>query len=166
MSSAITRYYLIQAGGGGHHNSVGPMFKSREVYQRGYGIGSFFGKLMGYLKPLALNGLEALADQTYKTGKNVVHDLIGRKPLNDVLRDRGEEAVLQLTEKGLNKIKRKMTKSQSGKGINKRRKRRKPISSTIGGRKRRSKTKQIGGRRTKRKKRRAKKPKRTLDIFQ
>lgn len=172
MASPYTRYYLIQAGGGGgggHHNSMGPLYRQpREFYQNGYGIGSFFGKILRYLKPLALEGLEALSDQTYKTGKGVVHDLIGRKPLDDILKDRGEEAVLQLTERGLNKIKTKMTKSQFGKGINKRNKRRKTNSSSIGGRRKRSKVKQVGGQRKRRRRRnttQTRKTKRTLDIF-
>lgn len=163
MASPYTKYYMIQAGFG-QHNSVGNLYRQKEIYQRGYGIGSFFGKLLQYLKPLAMDGLEALSDQTYKMGKNMVHDLIGRRPLDDVLKDRGQEAILELTERGLNKIKQKMGKSQSGNGINKRGKRRKRNSSAVGGRRRRTTVKQIGGRRRRKTKNR-KKRKRTLDIF-
>lgn len=109
-----------------------------------------------------MNGLEAIADQGYKTAKGVVQDLISQKPLNEMLNDRTEEAIMGLAKKAVNKAKRKMT-GQSGKGINKRRTRR---TALIGGRKRR-KTKQIGGRKTKtRRRRRTTKKKRVLDIFQ
>lgn len=161
-----TRYYAIQAGGG-HHGNVGNLYRSGRFVQRGYGIGSFFIKFLNYLKPLAINGLQALGDQTYKTGKGVFSDIINNKPLEEIIADRGAEAVRGLTERGIKKFKTNMASKQSGRGIYKRKKSRSKRNPTIGARRRGTK-KQIGGRRRVAKKRRSKKrpTKRTLDIFQ
>lgn len=165
-----TRYYAIQAGGGRHGN-VGNLYRSGEFLQRGYGIGSFFANFFKYLKPLAVNGLKALGSQSYKTGQGVFRDIIDDKPLEQIIQDRSEEAIRGLAERGINKIKQKMSAKQDGRGIYKRTKRRKKHNTSIGARRKR--TKQIGGRRRKQKRRapsthtkRKKRPKRTLDIFQ
>lgn len=160
-----TRYYAIQAGGGRHGN-VGNLYRSGEFIQRGYGIGSFFANFFKYIKPMAVSGLHALGDQSYKTGKGVFRDIINNKPLEEIIKDRGEEALRNLSERGINKFKEKMAAKQSGRGLYKRNKRRPKRNSSIGTRRKR--TKQIGGRRSSKKRRSAKskkRTKRTLDIF-
>lgn len=172
MAAATTyaRYYTIQAGGG-YHGNIGNLYRSGEFVQRGYGIGSLLIKAFKYLKPLAWNGLQALGAEGYKTGKGVFNDIIADKPLDQIIKNRGEEAVLGLAERGINKLKRKMQSKQSGNGIYKRKRARKKNNSSVGGRRKRAVTKQIGGRRKRRgarkkRKTKAKRTKRTLDIFQ
>lgn len=167
MSNAYTRYYLIQSGGGVKH--IGPLYSQPLFIQRGHGIGGFLVNILKYLTPLAREGWNALKDQGYKTGRNVIHDLIGRKPLDQILKDQGKQAVLDLTEKGLHKIQETM--KQTGKGIKRKAKRRSRHTSAVGGRIRKlTKKKQVGGRRPKTKSRRRAKTRktkqRTLDIFQ
>lgn len=172
--SIYVKYYRVQAGGGYHGSNIGNLYKGSEFVQRGYGIGSFLVKAFKYLKPLAWNGLQAIGSEGYKTGKGVFNDIIANKPLNQIIKDRSEEAMLGLTERGLNKIKQKMNARQSGNGIYRPRKRRTKPNSTVGSRRKRTtQTKQIGGRRSKSRRRRTKKSrkttkraKRTLDIFQ
>lgn len=162
MTPSIAAYYSAQAGGGLHH--IGPLYKSPRKYQQGYGIGSFLGNVLSYLRPIAMKGLKQIGEQTYKTSSNVLSDLIENKPLGDIVQSRAKEAILGLTEKGIDRgikvIKRKMGK-QSGRGINKRARRRKNSLAT----RRRKKIKQIGGRRVKRKRTKRRSKKRVLDIF-
>lgn len=159
MSTSIKQYYLTQAGSGLQH--IGPIYKSPRKYQQGFGIGSFLGNVISFLRPYAAKGIQSMAELGYKTTKGLMEDLIDNKSWSDSVRKRGKEAVLNLTESGLNTLKRKMGKQagQGGRGINKRVRRRK---TSVGGR-RRTKTKQIGGRRRRKAKRRTKK--RVLDIF-
>lgn len=173
-ANIYVKYYRIQAGGGYHGSNIGNLYKGSDFVQRGYGIGSFLVKAFKYLKPLALNGLQAIGSEGYKTGKGVFNDIIANKPLDQIIRDRSQEAMLGLTERGLNKIKQKMASRQSGNGIYRPRKRRVKRNSSVGGRRKRTQqTKQVGGRRGKSRSRRTKKSrkttkrvKRTLDIFQ
>lgn len=157
--SAITRYYSLQAGRGLPH--IGPVYRAqRNGYQKGYGIGSVISNIIGFLRPYAIKGLESLADQSYITGKNVITDIIDRRPLGQIVRNRGKEAAIDLAEKGLNSIKRKMGKQSGSGSINRRSRKRRRL---VGG-KRHKKSKQIGGRRVKRRNKRRTK-KRVLDIF-
>jgi len=41
----LVRYYLQQAGRG-KHEGIGPIYATEPFLQRGYGIGSFFGRAM------------------------------------------------------------------------------------------------------------------------
>lgn len=160
MTASIARYYSVQAGNGLHN--IGPLYRTpRSGYQRGYGIGSFLSNIAGFLRPYAMKGLESLARQGYKTSKSVIDDLVEKKPLSEIVRNRSKEALLGLTEQGIDTIQRKMKKRQAGAGsINRRPRNRRRA---VGGR-RPKKSKQVGGRRNKRKtKRRTKK--RVLDIF-
>lgn len=160
MAASIAHYYANQSGGSLH--SIGHIYRSPQSrYQRGYGIGSFLANVYRVLRPFALQGLNSLSEQSLKTSKNIVQDLKDNKPLSEIVRNRSKEAVLDLTEQGIDGLRKKMGKRQSGSGINRRSKSRRR---TIGGRRPR-KSKQIGGRRTKRKTKRRSKKKRVLDIF-
>lgn len=107
-TSAYTKYYTIQAGAGHrHHSNIGPLFRANDFVQRGYGIGSIFAKMLKYIAPMAINGLQALTDTGLKTGKGVYSDIINNKPLEQIAQERGKEALLDLTEKGINKIMKK-----------------------------------------------------------
>lgn len=109
MYSYYTQYYLRQQGHG--LADIGPLYKGPSIYQRGSGIGNFFSGLFRNLKPLISSGLEALRDQSVKTGTAILSD-VGRKPFKEILKEQGKIAVQDLTQRGVNKLKR--MRSQTG----------------------------------------------------
>lgn len=153
MESYYTQYYLRQKGGG--LSDIGPLYKSPVFYQRGSGIGSFFSGLFKHIKPLVSSGIEALKSQSLKTSSAILND-IGKKPINEILKEQGKIAVKDLTEKGLNKLKR--MNEQKG-GSRKKHIKRRKVSA-------KSNTKQSGKRQTHRRRVKKKKTKsRIVDIF-
>lgn len=115
MEARYTKYYLYQRGSG--LGDIGVLHRGPLIYQRGRGgIGDFFSTVIRTLRPLLSTGLNVLKDQSLKTGSAILRD-IGQKPINNVLREQGTLALQELTEKGLNKLKKTM---QGGKGIKRR----------------------------------------------
>lgn len=112
MVNAYTTYYLNQSGGG----LIGNIYKSPYLgIQRGRGLGSIFGGLLRFLKPIFKSGLSAVKDQAIKTGINVLQDIgTTSKPIKNILYDRGLEARDNLKDKAMRKIKNTI----KGKGIN------------------------------------------------
>lgn len=179
MTSAYTKYYLLQGSGLQH---IGPLHHQPRFIQKGAGLGGLFSKIYKYFTPIAKTGLSALKEQVLRSGKNIIKDLEDNKPFDEVLADRGVEALSELTRKGVNKLKRKYTK-QSGSGYIKRKKlmniitpltinKQRRIQKSRRSKNKKRKTKQIGGRRSRiKKKNKSSKTKkknkrsRTLDIF-
>lgn len=177
MATQYTRYYSQQGSG---LSNIGKLHYTPIYLQRGSGFGGIFSSLLRYLTPLAHSGLTALKHQAIRSGKAILEDIDGPKTFKDILRERGKEAVKDLTLKGIDKLKR--TASQTGTGYIKRRKLmkrsilskatrprrprkvRRKRKNQLGGR-RRLKTKQIGGRRRRRTKTKRSQRTRTLDIF-
>ena len=110
------KYYTIQSGHG--LGDIGAIYRAPLVIQKGRGIGSFFSGLGRFLKPLFVSGLDALRDQSLKTGQNILRD-IGSKPLRTIIRDQTIEAAQGLADKAVNKLKWKM-QDGSGKTIKRR----------------------------------------------
>lgn len=111
MEGRYLKYYLNQGGRG--LSDIGVLHRGPLYYQRGHGgVGSFFSTLFRTLHPL----LNVLKDQSIKTGSAILRD-IGQKPIKDVLKEQGAIALQDLTERGVNKLKRTM---QAGKGIKRR----------------------------------------------
>lgn len=120
MYSYYTQYYLRQDGRG--LADIGPLYKGPLIYQKGSGIGSFFSGLYKHLKPFLSSGLEALRDQSIKTGSAILSE-VGAKPFKEILKEQGKIAAKDLTERGVNKLKR-MSNQTGGRRKNiKRRKR-------------------------------------------
>ncbi len=104
MQSYYTQYYLKQSGRG--LSDIGGIYKTPSFYQAGRGgIGSFFAGLYKYLKPLVSSGISALADQSIKTGTNILSE-IGQKPFKQILKEQGKNAASELKQRGINKLKR------------------------------------------------------------
>lgn len=108
MASVYTSYYMNQCGGGEIGRLYVPDFLG---VQRGSGLGSIFGGLIRFLKPLFMKGLSALGTQAVKTGTEILSD-IGTKPIKDILITRG----LQAKQEIQNKLKNKFHK-MTGEGI-------------------------------------------------
>lgn len=100
-----------QFGRGVEH--IGPLYHSPYLIQHGRGIGNIFGGLFRHLLPLAKSGLSLLRDQTIKTGRDVIHDVLAGKTIRDSLYDQTQNAVGSLAQRGINKLK----KMQSGRGF-------------------------------------------------
>lgn len=177
MAPGHAKKYYLKRGAG--IRDIGKLHYQPLYYQRGAGIGGFFSKLYSYLTPLASSGLSVLKEQAIRSGKEILNDL-GTQPIQTILKNRGRQAVSDLTIKGLEKLKKEVNKQRGSgyikrsafmnpaildKAINTRRRRRRKRRSTIQRKKRVKKVKQIGGRRRRRRNTRPKVKKRTLDIF-
>ncbi|QKS69579.1 hypothetical protein 5 [Drosophila-associated adintovirus 2] len=107
MEKLYHEYYLSQSGGGLSH--IGTLYTTPRIVQQGRGIGNFFSGLFKYLKPLFLNGLNAVKNQAFESGKAVINDL-GQKPLRNIIQEQSKLALQNLS----NKVIDKMTQSGSG----------------------------------------------------
>jgi hypothetical protein len=167
MTTDLYRYYNTQSGDG--LEDIGSVYKGRKFYlQSGRGFSSFFSSLWRYLQPLVHSGIDTLKTEALKTGSNILSDVVNQqKPLDQVLKMRGAEALQNLSDQTIQKLKRKL---QTGQGYKKRTKRSKSI------RRKTSVTKSHSSRRKKKKGKNIKKKKkasrsrkqnlkRTLDIF-
>lgn len=112
MSSRYTQYYQT----GGNLRDIGQIYKgpgeqtsssSSQYYrnQKGEGIGDFFATAYRFLNPLLQSGLSVLGNQAIRSGTNILSDL-GKKDLGTIVREQGEQAIKNLSEKAINKIKR------------------------------------------------------------
>lgn len=102
---------MVQYGSG--LDDIGSIYRGPQFVQRGRGIGSIFGGLWKHLAPLASSGLKALGKQSLLTGSNVLRDWTTGKNLKSSLLEQGQDAINNLAQKGVNKLK----KMQSGKGF-------------------------------------------------
>ena len=105
-------YYLSQASQQGHGGFVGI------PYQRGHGLGSFFGRLFRSILPVAKrigkSALKSVGKEALNMGSNVMHDISEGKSVKQSLKRHGAKAAGNLGEKALRKL------SQSGNGLGKR----------------------------------------------
>lgn len=167
MNTYYKQYYLRQSGGG--LSDIGSIYKTPLFHQKGRGgIGNFFGSVLRHFRPLLSSGLSALKSEAIKTGSAVLSE-IGKKPIRKILKEQGTIALNNLSERGINKIK----KMQKGSGRRKKkniksgRVKKRNHSSTKRKRKYKQKIKQIGGRKRKSKgKKRKSKKTRFVDIFE
>lgn len=95
-------------------SDIGELYHGRLAVQRGRGgVGNFFGGLLKYMLPMGSSAATALSSQAVKSGANVVRDLMGGKSLRDTLYDQAQNAISDLSGKGINKLKR----MQKGRGL-------------------------------------------------
>jgi len=83
-----TRYYINQSCGGGE---VGPVYRVSFRVQRGNGIGSFFRGLFRFVKPLLYSGAKAVGKEAFKTGSNIITDMLNKEPkqpVGDIFKNR------------------------------------------------------------------------------
>ena len=137
MENRYINYFTSQQRGGGVEN-IGPLFKSKRLYQHGFGvssmpiviqhghgIGSIFQNFYHLISPLISSGLRAIKSEAINAGRNIVKD-IGVKPITELLQDHGGIAVQNLTDKAKAKIKR-----MQGEGVRRRSSKRKRKQKTI-----------------------------------
>lgn len=147
-------------------SDIGEIYRGPVTVQRGRGgVANFFGGLLKYLLPVGSSAARVLTSQAVKSGGNVVRDLMGGKTLRDSLYDQGQNAINDLSTKGINKLKRMQkgrglhTRHISGRSIKARRPRQKML---VGARKHSVLERLAGGpRRTRRKRKTATKKSRS-----
>jgi hypothetical protein len=87
-------------------------------YQRGHGLGSFFGRLFRSILPVAKSigksALKTVGKEAVNMGMNVAQDLSEGRNIRQSLKEHGAKAVGKLVKKGMNRIAR-----QSGSGLGK-----------------------------------------------
>lgn len=123
MPAHYARYYLQQSGGGGGgvgsasaNGGIGMIYHSPQIYQRGRGgVGNFFSGLFKKMQPLIRSGFTAVKNQSLKTGSAILNDLAENKDIKNVFKDQSLNALNELKERGLNKLKRKL--NQEGDGV-------------------------------------------------
>lgn len=86
-------------------------FYNPKTLQQGYGFGSVFSSIYKFFRPLFSSGITAIKDQLFKTSTDAIKDLREKKPIKQILRQRGNEIVEGLTKK----FQRKFT--QEGDGV-------------------------------------------------
>ena len=88
-------------------------------YQRGHGLGSFFGRLFRAILPVAKrvgkSALKTVGKEALNMGGNVVDDLIQGRDIKESMKDHGLHSTKNLINKASSAL-----KNQSGKGIGKR----------------------------------------------
>lgn len=116
MVDHYTKYYLIQSGGGGLSN-IGSVYHQPQFIQHGRGLGSFFGGLARYLKPLFMHGLNAIRKEALNTGAEILSE-IGTRPIHEIFREKTKVAVKNLQDKAINHIRSNMQGAGISSGIN------------------------------------------------
>lgn len=135
----------------GRSNQGGYGLSDIEVYrgpihqQQGAGIGNFFSTAVRFLRPLLSSGINVLSDQGIKSASSVLSQL-GKKDLKTILNEESQNAIRNLSEKAIEKLKRKAGNVSSQKGSGKMLRKMSPIQH-----KRMRKTKGIKARGIKRK---------------
>ena len=73
----LVRYYLHQAGRGysGGKGDIGSIYSVPTIYQRGYGIGSFFAGLWRMVKPILWIGTKTVCREILRTGGKILSDM-------------------------------------------------------------------------------------------
>ena len=115
------QYYQEQARQIGH----GLFGYQGTQFQRGNGLGSFFGRLFRAILPVAKSvgksALKSVAKQAVNFGSNVIGDLSDGQPINQSLKKRSLQATQNLLKEADQKL------NQSGQGLGKR----KVVSKTV-----------------------------------
>ena len=97
----LVRYYLRQAGRGysGRKGGIGPIHSVPTIYQRGYGIGSFFAGLWRMVKPILWSGAKTVGRETLRTGGKILSDMADNSdgtPAGDIVAKHARELIGKL----------------------------------------------------------------------
>ena len=97
----LVRYYLHQVGRGysGGKGVIGPIYSVPSIYQRGYGIGSFFARLWRMVKPILWSGAKTVGRETLRKGRKFLSDMADKtagKPAGDIVANQARELISKL----------------------------------------------------------------------
>lgn len=172
MENRYIQYFSTHNQIGGTLNDIGRLYKANKVYQQGFGftpsivvqegqgLGAILNNLYHIISPLLKSSFNALGSEAKIVGRNILRDM-GTKPIANLLKEHGSEALTKLTDKAAEKV-----KQMQGKGFKKKRvglKKEKKTIKNIEKQTKRTIPKRNVKRTTQTKKN--KKPSRILDIF-
>lgn len=109
----------------GSNNQLGGSLEEIEVYtgpvhryrQGGGGISRYLASTFRYFKPLLSSGINVLKDQGIKSAGTIINQL-GERDVKSILKAEGENAINNLKQKAINKLKRTVgLKTQTGEGM-------------------------------------------------
>ena len=83
-------------------------------YQRGYGLGSFFGRLFRSILPIMKSAGKSVGKEALSMGANVLGDVVRGKDLGQAAKEHGRKAAANLMDKASNQLRTK----QSGGRLN------------------------------------------------
>lgn len=144
------KYYVEQAGKGIN------VYRGAS-YQKGHGVGSFFGSLFRTVMPLIRSGARAVRRQVLSSGASLLGDVAENKPFKQAFKERLSEASGSLKRKAEDKV---MQMAGSG---HKRAKKRRKVHSVSAVRRRKTSLRRKKTKKRVTRKRATKKGK--LDIF-
>lgn len=104
MNSYYKQYYLRQEGRG--LSDIGSLYNVTPFQQEGRGgIGRIFSGIFRQLRQLVSSGLSAIKEQAIKSGTAILAD-IDKKPLKPLSKEQGKIALDNLTQRGVNKLRK------------------------------------------------------------
>jgi len=107
LMDPLVRYYLHQAGHGGRHDGIGPIYAATPFLQRGYGIGSFLAGLWRMVRPVLWSGAKTVGRETLRTGGD---------NLTDIARSSGDENPRDIIKRRLNETAENLIGKLRGRG--------------------------------------------------
>ncbi len=108
------KYYRDQATQSGHGMYVGL------PYQRGFGLGSIFGRIIRGIAPLAKSALKTVGKEALHTGVQIASDALKGEDIAESAKVRGRKAAAILLDKADRKmsgVNKKRRKKQTGRGL-------------------------------------------------
>lgn len=163
--SHYIQYYNEQVGGGVKSVYTGA------PYQRGSGIGSFFGSIFRRIAPYLVRGAKAVGKEAVRTGLNVIDDVAyNGANFKEALSDRLKESGKNLKRKAESKLDEMMSGSGYIGLVAKRKRQSKKSRAPVRNARRKTKTKKRVSKKVKKKKVQRKKKRKTgirsvTDIF-
>jgi hypothetical protein len=127
MKNRYIDYFMSHQQVGGGIANIGQLYKSNRFHQQGFGfttiidqegqgLGSVLQHLYHLFYPIVKSGIGALGSETKKLGKNILRD-IATKPITDLIKEHGNDAISNLKNKAKEEI-----QNMSGKGVKRKRK--------------------------------------------
>lgn len=102
MERQYIKYYLEQTGG--NYEDIGTIYHSKSKTQCGGGIGSFFGGLYRYLRPIVSSGIDLLKKEALSTGIEGLSAISKGANPKEVFQDRGAQALKNIRRDAMQKL--------------------------------------------------------------
>lgn len=116
MSQYDQFFSQVQIGRG--ISDIGPIYKSRAVFQRGRGLSSVFQGLLRILRPYIASGTKALKKEGFRAASEILGKVGQGQPIRNILKEQGNKSLMNLSEKAGNKLDEIRNELLTGQGIN------------------------------------------------
>lgn len=102
MERQYIKYYLEQTGG--NYEDIGAIYRSKSKIQCGRGIGSFFGGLYRYLRPIVSSGIDILKKEALSSGVEALSDISKGSNPKEVFQDKGVQVLKNIRRGTIQKL--------------------------------------------------------------